>query len=451
MIDTLIRFGRKIIPAKFFATVQPLYHYLLALVGTLIYRFPSRKINVVAVTGTKGKTSTIELINSVLEEAGCKTALASTLRFKIGNHSEPNLYKMTTPGRFFMQRFLRRAVRESCEWIVIEMTSEAIKLYRHKFIDLDALIFTNIAPEHIESHGSYEKYLAAKLKLRGALNRSPKKNKAVITNVDDREGIKFLEVKNASHFPFSLEKAEPYETKSDGVLLTFLGKTISSPLRGIFNIYNILAAATFAKSQNIPVEIIKKGIEKVKVIKGRVEYINKGQNFTVIVDYAHTPDSLEALYKTFAPRSASGSISKKKLICVLGNTGGGRDKWKRPEMGKIADTYCDEIILTNEDPYDENPREILAGMEKGFSTHKPEIILDRREAISSALKLAREENTLNTPASEAEAGVSGTRNQNVVVLITGKGTDPYIMGQNGSKIPWDDATVVREELKKLTR
>ena len=430
-MESVFRTFKKYIPNWLFKATQPIYHYFLALLGAIIYRFPSRKIRVVAVTGTKGKTSTIELINSVLEEAGYNTALASTLRFKIGSHSEPNLYKMTTPGRFFMQKFLRQAVRERCEWIVIEMTSEAIKLYRHKFINLNAVVFTNISPEHIESHGSYEKYLDAKLKLRDALEQSPKKDIAIIANVDDREGIKFLEVKNARRFPFSLEKVEPYEAKDSGVLLTFLGKTISSPLRGIFNIYNILAAATFAKSQNIPVEIIKKGIEEVKIIKGRVEYIHEGQNFTVIVDYAHTSDSLTALYETFRPtRQTYGPISQKKLICVLGNTGGGRDKWKRPEMGKIADTYCDEIILTNEDPYDEDPREILADMEKGFSKHKPEIILDRREAIAAAL---------------------GKAAANSIVLITGKGTDPFIMGPNGSKILWDDANMVREELKKLTR
>ncbi|MFA6338586.1 MAG: UDP-N-acetylmuramyl-tripeptide synthetase [Candidatus Paceibacterota bacterium] len=420
-MEKILRTIKKIIPKKILGVMRPVYHYSLAFVGAVIYRFPSKKIKVVAITGTKGKTSTAELVNSILEEAGYKTALAGTLRIKIGNTSRPNLFKMTMPGRFFVQKFLRNTVDDKCDYAIIEMTSEGAKQFRHKFIDLDAFIFLNISPEHIESHGSYEKYLDAKLSLANSLAQSDKKRKVLVVNTDDKEASKFLAVPVLEKYSFSIIQAEPYLVKKDGVELTFQGAKISSALRGKFNIYNILAATTFATTQNIPTEKIVRGVEKLKEIKGRVQSIYAGQNFDVVVDYAHTADSLTKLYETFGDQ---------RKICVLGNTGGGRDKWKRPEMAKVAEKYCDEIILTNEDPYDEDPEEIIKEMSDAIENKNFEKIIDRREAIRHALKIAR----------------SGD-----VVLITGKGTDPYIMGKNGSKIPWSDAGVVTEELLNIIK
>ena len=438
-MDGILRFFRKLIPRRLFSALQPIYHYKMALIGALMYRFASKHIKVVAITGTKGKTTTAELVNAILEEAGLKTALSSTLRFKIGDKVERNLYKMTMPGRLFVQRFLRQAVNANCDWAILEMTSEAAKQSRHKFIDLNALIFLNIAPEHIESHGSFEKYLEAKLKLAHSLEASPKPQRTVVANVDDKHADKFLSVHVENKLPYSLSAAKPYELKKDGVTFTFKGTTIDMKRVGEFSISNALAAATFAAAEGISVDIIKRALEKVELIRGRVEFIEAGQKFKVVVDYAHTPDSLKALYGAFkqpalrlAKTLAQGEYAdKSKLICVLGNTGGGRDTWKRPEMGKIADEYCDEIILTNEDPYDEDPRAILEEMRKGFSKHEPHIILDRRRAIATAL-------------AKASANTDDT-----IVLITGKGTDPYIMGPKGSKEEWDDAEVTREELEKI--
>lgn len=176
-LEMLLRFGKKIIPKKLFRMGQPIYHWLLAFAAALIYRFPSRKIFVLGIVGTKGKTSTVEIINAILEEAGYKTALSSSLRFKVGKSSEENRFKMTMPGRFFAQKFLRRAVGEKCQYAILELTSEGAAQYRHKFIQSDALIFTNLSPEHIESHGSFEKYRKAKLKFFKALEKSPKKTK----------------------------------------------------------------------------------------------------------------------------------------------------------------------------------------------------------------------------------------------------------------------------------
>ena len=426
---------KKLIPTSLFHAVQPIYHFLLSFLGAVIYRFPSRYIKIVGITGTKGKTSTTELVNAILEKAGYKTALAGTLRFKIGDKSRPNLFKMTMPGRFFMQHFIRQAVRDRCDWVVIEMTSEGAKQWRHKWIDLNALVFTNLSPEHIESHGSFEKYLKAKLSLGKSLENSFKKQKIVVANKDDIYGKDFLSLHVPNRFPFSLEDAKPYKISEKGVSLTFLGEKISSHLKGVFNIYNILAAATFGSSIGISAQVISEALKGVESIRGRVEYvtIGKKQNFDVIVDYAHTADSLEKVYRVF---------DGKNKICVLGNTGGGRDKWKRPEMGVVADKYCQTIILTNEDPYDEDPKVIVEEVKNGIKNTPCEIVMDRRRAIGLALEKA-------DIATQKELGEKGAGKERVVVLITGKGTDPYIMEENGKKTPWDDATVAREELEKI--
>lgn len=420
-MNTLLTRVKSALPKPLFRLLQYPYHYLLALFSGTFYRFPSTSIKVLAITGTKGKSSVAELTNAILEKAGFKTALLSTIRFKIGKENRPNLLKMTTPGRFFIQKFLRQAVTAGCEYAIIEMTSEAARQFRHKFIAFDALIFTNLTPEHIESHGSYEKYVEAKLSIGRALEKSPKENRVLVVNADEKESEKFLALDITTKLTYSLKKAEPYSVSGEEITFTFDGERIAPKLEGVFNIYNCLAAATFVKSQNISPKIIKTALEGVSAIKGRVEHIDCGQNFTVIVDYAHTPDSLEKLYQAFPNR---------KKIAVLGNTGGGRDTWKRPVMAGIAEKYCDEIILTNEDPYDEDPMKILQEMAAGMKIKRPKIILDRREAIASALQ-------------SAEAGD--------VVLITGKGTDPFIMGPNSSRLKWDDATVTREELEKLEK
>lgn len=417
-MNKILRQIKKLIPKKIFTFFQPAYHYSLALLGAIIYRFPSRKIKVVAITGTKGKTSTVEFVNAILEEAGFITALAGTLRFKIRDNSRPNMYKMTMPGRFFIQKFLRQAVNAKCDYAVIEISSEAAKQYRHKFIDLDALIFTNLAPEHIESHGSYDKYLEAKLSIAKALEKSTKKNRIVSANIDDQEGHKFLNINVEKKAPYSLKDGEPIICHNDGIKFTCEGLEIKSTLPGKFNIYNMLGATAYARALGISMESIKAGLEKVTEIKGRAQKIKNNLGIDIFVDYAHTPDSLKALYTTFP---------EKKKICILGNCGGGRDKWKRKEMAEIADKYCAEIILTDEDPYDDNPEEIVKEMAKYTSANKTEIIIDRRTAIAAGLKIAR-------PGD--------------VVLITGKGTDPYIMRKNGEKEPWSDAEITKEEIEK---
>lgn len=408
-----------ILPKDLFEALLLRYHYLLSLAGALIYRFPANKLVVIAVTGTKGKSTTSELLYRALTASGKRTVLVNTIHFIIAEDEEPNLLKMTTPGRFFLQHFLRRAVQAGCTHAVIELSSEAAKQYRHKFLSLDALVVTNLSPEHIESHGTFEAYKEAKLSIRDELVASPKKNKVLVVNKDDQYAEEFLDAKIETKVMYGWKDAQPSNSNERGSLITFRGLTIHTPLIGDFNIMNALAVLTYAEQVKLSMKEVVHSLEDATLIKGRVEFIPSELSFSVYVDYAHTADSLEKLYTAF---------KSKRKVCVLGSCGGGRDRWKRPLMAKVADTYCDAVILTNEDPYEEDPMQIINDMLPGFTTHTPLVILDRRTAIREAFALAKEKD---------------------VVLITGKGTDPYIMESNGKKTPWSDSTVALEELALL--
>jgi UDP-N-acetylmuramoyl-L-alanyl-D-glutamate--2,6-diaminopimelate ligase len=413
---TLKEFLRRSIPAPILGPMLAAYHYTIAHLAAIVYEFPSRKLLVIAVTGTKGKSSTTEMVNAILEEAGYKTALLNSIRFKIADSSEPNLLRMSMPGRFFIQKFLARAVKAGCTAVILEMTSEGARQYRHRAIDFNALIFMNLAPEHIESHGSLRAYADAKFEIGKQLARSGKRPRIIVANADDIESPRYLTLSVEERLPFSL-LGTPHESNDRGGHFSFDDREIATKMPGDFSLQNALAAATLTHALGVDTEIIARALLKLDRIAGRAERIEMGQHFTAVVDYAHTPDSLKALYEAYAGM---------KKICVLGSTGGGRDIWKRPVMGQIADSYCDHVILTNEDPYDEDPRSIIDSLARGMG-RAPEIIIDRREAIARALSLA------------------GTGD---AVLISGKGTDPTINGPHGSKIPWSDAQVVREELKK---
>jgi UDP-N-acetylmuramoyl-L-alanyl-D-glutamate--2,6-diaminopimelate ligase len=423
-METILYYIRKFIPTAIFTYIQPPYHFILSAIGAVYYRFPSKEITIIGVTGTKGKSTVTELINAILEADGRRTAVAGTIRFKIGEKSERNMYKMTMPGRFFMQKFLREAVNAGCDIAVVEMTSQGVTQYRHKFIHLDALVFTNLSPEHIEAHGSYEKYIAAKLELAKGLEQSQKRPRYMIANKDDDHGIDFLTKRVEYAIPYSLSDLELHTLNKEDISLVMHGTTIRVPLVGLFNVYNTLAAIACTEAFGVPIKTIHKALANLSPIKGRVERFKSPKNaekkLTAIVDYAHTPDSLEKLYKAF---------EKEKKICVLGNTGGGRDTWKRPEMGRIAAQYCERVILTNEDPYDEDPKKIIDDMVRGIDDEsKLTVIMDRRKAIHTAFE-------------EAPSGS--------VVIISGKGTDPYIMGPNNTKMPWSDAKVVQQEMNAL--
>ena len=415
------------------ASVLSSYHLLLAWFGAILYGFPARRLLVIGVTGTKGKSSTTELLNAMLEEAGYTTALINSIRFKTADDSRRNLIRMSMPGRFFIQRFLYNALKKNCSAAVLEMTSEGAWQNRHRFIDLDTLVFTNLAPEHIESHGSLEAYANAKFKIGLELARSKKRPRTIIANADDKESGRYLTLPVENSMPFSLAAVAPFRADSYGGSFTLEGREFPVRLPGEFSLKNALAASLAARAAGIPLDTIRRALERMTKIPGRAETIEAGQNFTVVVDYAHTPDSLQALY------SAYGDLRK---ICVLGGTGGGRDTWKRPIMGRIAGTSCDTVILTNEDPYDEDPEQIVNDISHG-STRRAEIIMDRRAAIWRALEIAAHW------AENVPKDTDGPKSKRVAVLISGKGADPDIRGPRGTKIVWSDADVAREEIEKL--
>ncbi len=412
------------------------YHFSLPMLGAFLYRFPSRKLIVIGVTGTNGKSTVVDLAVKILEEANFKVASVSSIKFKIREKEWQNPLKMTMPGRLKLQRFLRKAVNAGCQYAVLEVTSEGIKQHRHLFIDFDVAVFTNLTPEHIDSHGSFEKYRQAK----GELFQATKK--VHIVNLDDENAKYFLQFPADEKYGFTLlensggqasailkiAEARDCQILTDGLKFSVDNIKFDLNLLGKFNIYNALAAICMALSQGVDLEICKSALEKIRGIPGRMEVVMK-EPFTIIVDYAHTPDALEKVYESIA--NSKFQITNPKLICVLGAAGGGRDKWKRPEMGKIAKQYCSQIILTNEDPYDENPLQILNEIEKGFSqTRNCEKILDRQEAIRKALSLAKSGDT---------------------VIITGKGSEPWMCVAGGKKIPWDEKKIVKEELHKLSK
>ena len=284
-MEKILSVVKKFLPKKVFTILQTPYHFFLAFLGAIIYRFPTQKLTLIGITGTKGKTTTAELVNAILEEAGFKTALAGTLRFKIGEKSKPNLFKMTMPGRFFLQRFFRDAVSAKCTHGIVEITSEGAKQFRHRFLSLNALIFTNIAPEHIESHGSYENYLNAKLNIGEQLLRSKKLPKFFIGNKDDSETKKFLELgllKNSRLF--SIKDAEKIQLSKDGASFLWHGEKIETRMVGEFNVYNSLAALSLGEAFQIPVQKMANALQNFKGVPGRAEEVRAGQDFTVVVD-----------------------------------------------------------------------------------------------------------------------------------------------------------------------
>ncbi|MEK7162361.1 MAG: Mur ligase family protein [Patescibacteria group bacterium] len=388
---------KRFIPKPVFDFFQPLYHWLLAFFAAIIYGFPSRSLKIIGITGTSGKTTTIEFLHEIFQAAGFKTASLSGLRFKILDREEPNLLKMTMPGRFCVQKFLYEAKKAGCEYVFLEVTSEGIKQSRHKFIKFYAALLTNLSEEHLEAHGGFENYRRAKAQL---FYTAP----IHVLNSDDPNFSYFAEIPSREKIVFKASDWPPH---------------LSFKLAGEFNKMNAIAALAFAKHEGIAYDVSKKALEKIEVLPGRMEFIDPPaggvKNFRVLVDYAFLPQTLRKVYETLKPSP---------LICVLGAAGGGRDKWKRPITGDVAHEFCKKVFVTNEDPYDEDPLKI---MNEVCGAHNFEKILDRREAIRAALKAAQ----------------SGD-----IVVITGKGAEPWIMGPGGTKIPWDDRKIVLKELAK---
>lgn len=439
-----------------------IYHWKLALIGALVFGWPSRKLKVVGVTGTKGKSTVVILAGKILEEGGKKVGWISSLTINDGKNETMNPYHMTMPGRFFIQKTLAQMAKNGCEYALVEVTSEGVKQHRHRFIKWVGAAFTNLAEEHLEAHGGFDNYRKAKEKLFEAAAKNPES--FGIYNLDDENVEEFLKYSISKKYGYGITSPQPSPSKGEGVTrfeisnvkldsnrseLEINGVALKTNLLGEFNIYNCAAAAAIGRACGVPLESAAQALAKIKSIPGRLEIINEGQDFTVVVDLAHTPDSFEQVFRLFRelknsphpnPEKGRGPLgalhpplekereNRGKILSVFGAAGGGRDKWKRPELGRIASAVSGQIFITNEDPYDEEPLAIANEILAGCDESKTDIILDRRQAIARALSLAR---------------------KNDIVLVLGKGTE-QTMVIGDKKYDWDDRNITREELKKLT-
>lgn len=420
------------------------YHLFLAYLGALLYGFPSRKMVVVGVLGTRGKTTAANLIWAVLTAAGYKTGLTGTANIRIGNEERINKLHMTMPGRFVLQKLLKEMYDAGCKFAVVETPSEGVEQWRHKGIAYDAAVMTTLYPEFLAVHGlSFERCKDMHEKVFAELARQPKKilnnkkvKKVMVVNNAIEERDRFLrhradvKVTYAVQGPADVTAERIVETPK-GVRFRSGTSDYSLNLLGGFNVENALAALALASAFDISPDVIQKGFGLLSNVPGRMEKIDEGQNFSVYVDYAHDAVSLEAAL-TAALRLKDLT---RKTILITGGQGGGRDKEKRPIMGEIAARLADYVIVTNEDPYDDDPEAIIEEIAKSVEAHGKVreknlfVLSDRREGIVKALSLAG----------------SGD-----LVLVTGKGAE-QTMEIYGKAIPWDERGIVREELKKIKR
>lgn len=428
MLNTLRKLMSDTNPLRLF------YHRIKAALAVLVYWFPSKNLNVIGVTGTNGKTTTVNLITKILEEAGFKVGMASTINFQIGSNKWVNNTKQTTMSPFTLQKMLRQMVKERCTHCVLEVSSHAITQSRVMGVNFDTAVFTNITEDHIEYHGNFQMYLQAKGGLFKQLNRSKRKvgiPKVSILNADDPNFDYFDQFIVDRKYTYSLDKgtcfASDIKLNPEGstFILNIPNNSIEIDLSipGEFNIHNALAAATVALANNIKLEAVKKGLEKSHGVRGRLEVVDLGQPFSVIVDYAHSTDSLQKLLELYRKVTAG------KLFVVFGATGGGRDKAKRPKMGAIADEIADYIILTNDDPYEEDEWGIIEMIAEGIKRKEGNSlwkIPHRYEAIRLALTMAKEGDTVVIPGLGAQE-----------VQVVGK-----------EMIPWSDQAAVREILSR---
>jgi len=430
---------KKLIPERLIS----FYHFCLAFLAAFWYGFPSKKMIVIGVTGTKGKTSAVNFIWSVLNAAGFKAGFIGTANIRIGDIEMLNKYHMTMPGRFILQGFLKKMLETGCEYCIVETTSEGIKQWRHYGIFYDIAIFTNLSPEHLQSHGnSFEKYKAAKGKMFTSLAHSGRKiingkkiEKIIIANCDNPHAKYYLNFRADKKLTFGLSegvdfRAREIKSTPDGLLFLVGANLYNINILGNFNVYNALPAIIIGSLIGISHNKIQEGLKNLKVIPGRMEKIDEGQKFLVFVDYAHEKEGMNAVLDT-ARDLVKGNGGR--VVVLLGAEGGGRDKAKRPALGEISAKKADFVVISNTDPYEDDPKEIcedIAVVAEKFGKIRNKdlfIIEDRREGIRKALSLA---------------------NKNDVVLITGKGAEQSIIIGDKHYL-WDDRIVVKEELRRL--
>ncbi len=390
------------------------------------YGNPARDLRVIAVTGTNGKTTTVNYINEILKEAGLTTAMFSTALIEVAGKQKLNDLNMSVGSVAQMQRFFRDAKRAKVDYVVLEITSHALHQHKLATVPIEVAIMTNLTQDHLDYHKTMDEYAKAKSKL---FANEPR---FIVLNRDD-EWFEYFDKFPAGSQKITYGTFEEAEARIDHVKLYRKGSEarvvidhqtkldLATALPGKFNVYNMTAAAATAYILGIKRSDIVEGVANLEGVPGRFERVVEGKDYDVIVDYAHTPDALEKLLE------AAKSTTKNRVILVFGACGD-RDKTKRPIMGEIAANLADRIILTDEESYNEDPdiirRMVYEGIEQGSGTGKTTEIADRREAIERALSIATKGDT---------------------VLITGMGHEQFRI-VNGERLPWNDGDVVRELL-----
>ena len=400
----------------------------LAVIVPYACDYPAKKMRVIGVTGTNGKTTTTYMIREILTRAGYKVGLIGTIQMMIGDEILPA--HNTTPNVIDLQKIFTEMLSRGVQYVVMEVSSHALAENRISGIEFDAAVFTNLTQDHLDFHKTMENYRAAKAKLFDIVSRTGSKpNKSAVVNVDDEAGAVMLEHARCKKITYSVKnnsdlRAENVDVRADGTSFQLGGKTLNLHVTGIFNVYNVLAAIGAAEAENIPAETIQTALENFRSVPGRFERIYADIPFAVIVDYAHTPDGVENVLKT------ARQIARNKIITVFG-CGGDRDNTKRPIMGRLDAELSDVVIATSDNPRTENPekilREIEAGIREKIGAKKFETISDRRTAIFRAIELA-------------QAGD--------VVMILGKGHENYQILNSGT-IHFDDREVATEAIGGL--
>jgi UDP-N-acetylmuramoyl-L-alanyl-D-glutamate--2,6-diaminopimelate ligase len=410
----------------------------LADIAAEFFDHPTLRLRLAAVTGTDGKTTTVHLLSDVLEASGAKTGFATTVDFKVADHEWTNETRQSTQEAVEVQEFFAELLVAGGTWGVLEATSHALALRKLRGTEVDIAVFTNLSPEHLDFHGSLQKYLEAKGELFAMLTGSAEKGvpKTAVLNGDD------------SHWRYLADRAEGAKIVTYGIealcdvqgailasdasgsrlRITASGQSVelTLPLVGRFNVHNALAAAAAGLAAGATLQHARDALSRARAVRGRMERVECGQPFSVIVDYAHTPESLDKVLGLLRP------LTKGKLIAVFGSAGE-RDRAKRPTLAAIAAKYTDLFVITQEDPRLEDPAKILEEIEKGaIGAGKQKgtdylVIDDRREAVSEAIRRAGPED---------------------IVVLAGKGhEESIIVGEE--KRPYDEATVARDTLKTL--
>ena len=395
------------------------------------YDYPARKMRLIGITGTNGKTTTSYLLRAILREASYKVGLIGTIQIMIEDEIQP--IHNTTPDVIDLQRILADMAKQGMDYVVMEVSSHALAQDRVIGCEFDTAVFTNLTQDHLDYHKTLENYAKAKARLFDLVSADAqtKKNKSAVINIDDAASAVMIEHTKCQCLTYAIHKASDLQASDINVLAKGANFTISGAfgtmnlklkITGIFNVYNVLSAVGAALAEKISPQIIQATLEKFTSVPGRFELVDEGQNFSVIVDYAHTPDGLENILHT------ARQIAKKRIITVFG-CGGDRDRTKRPIMGRIAAKLSDVVIATSDNPRTEDPEFILsqveAGVQEALAGKPHEKIIDRKTAIFRAIEIAQVDD---------------------IVIIAGKGHENYQILKDQT-IHFDDKEVARAAIR----